>query len=157
MTQLPQENMSLFPALPTQRALPIVLAPEPTNIAPETLLKSATFPLAAQPIILIPESKPTHHHHRRPSLLPHLNLHIHMPTLLSHPFNSTKTPPHTSPSAYRIPDYTTRVDEFVVLEEDEEEDGAPLCREAEIEAWKVKTGVVCVEGGEMGKGRRKTE
>jgi hypothetical protein len=67
----------------------------------------------------------------------HIHIRQHLASALTHLFT---LPSDTSP--YRMHDYATRItveDEFVLLEE-MVEDGGPICREAEVEGWKVLTG-----------------
>jgi hypothetical protein len=68
----------------------------------------------------------------------------HLASALAHMFNpiSHQRYPPSPTSPYRMDDYNTRItvdDEFVLLEENAEKDGGPLCREATIESWKVMT------------------
>jgi hypothetical protein len=95
---------------------------QPTSIVPHTPTQQPSISLA-----------PFHN----PHIHTHIHIRQHLASALSHISHLTSP---TSP--YRMNDYATRItveDEFVLLEE-MVEDGGPICREAEVESWKVLTG-----------------
>jgi hypothetical protein len=128
--------MSLFPVIPQQQNLcNTMLASPPTHHnAPAQQQKLTTSILPHTPTQQPATSLAQLHN---PHIHNHIHIRQHLASALSH-ISHLSSP--TSP--YRLNDYATRItveDEFVLLEE-MVEDGGPICREAEVESWKVLTG-----------------